>query len=430
MIDQTSVLIRDELRDSIEWLSHYGKTPSGGVRRLLYDSAWRKAQHALAEKWKHMGFSVRFDDVGNLFGRVQGRGTDKQVILTGSHIDTVIDGGKYDGAYGILASMVAVSRLLRKYGTPERSIEVVSLCEEEGSRFPLSFWGSGNLTGKYRPDLAGHIVDSEGISLLKAMQDAGFGLGKYSQPERRDIACFLETHIEQGMTMENRHQVWAPVSYIVGQRRFTITLTGASNHAGTTPMDSRRDTLAAAARMIAGVSRDAAEMTNGLVATVGRIEAEPNTVNVIPGRCRFSLDIRHHQQSVIDQFSHKLNRFFKKTAEQCHVNIQMDQWMDVSPIRLDPQLLALNMKLAEKAGLPCKQMVSGAGHDAQIFGTYCPTALMFVPSHRGISHAPEEFTRPEDLATGVGMLMKLLYQLAWTSEKSGKRVIHNGEKSI
>lgn len=413
MVFRTSASIEDEIQDLIEWLASFGKTENEGVTRLLYSDAWQKAQHALAKKMEEMGLETRFDDVGNLFGRLEGTEKRDKVVLAGSHIDTVVDGGKYDGAFGVAAAMIAANRLFRQYGLPKRTIEVVSLCEEEGSRFPLSFWGSGNITGKYSIKDGSGPTDASGVSLTEAMHQAGFGKEIYSPAPRRDIFCFLEIHIEQGQTLEREKLSWAAVSDIVGQRRFTIRLSGESNHAGTTPMDRRRDTVYAASLMIAHVISAAKSQQNGLVATVGHIEADPNVANVISGQCRFSLDIRHHQTGWLDRFCRSNFSEFRRIAEREHVVLSIDQWMDAFPVQMNPHLTNLNLRLAGEAGISYKIMVSGAGHDAQIFGAFCPTALMFVPSHQGVSHSPSEYTKPEDLETGVKMLMKILYHLAY-----------------
>jgi allantoate deiminase len=425
MINQVPATLKDELRGLIEWLANFGKTENGGVTRLLYDANWRRAQQAIKEKMTAGGLTAYFDDVGNLFGRIDGRSGDRQVILTGSHVDTVAGGGKYDGAYGILAALIAAGHLLRRFGAPQRTIEVVSLCEEEGSRFPLSFWGSGNITGKYRIKEAERLIDTAGVSMKQAMNEAGFGRGHYPQPFRTDIACFLETHIEQGRTLELEQKTWAPVSHIVGQRRYTISLIGESNHAGTTPMAGRKDAIYTAALMINDAVGAAAQAQNGLVATVGRIIAAPNMPNVISGNCRFTLDIRHHEQAVLNRFSAKIKNDFTRIARSKGVRLQIEKWMDVPPVKLDEKLTAMNLKQAKQAGIAYRRMISGAGHDAQIFAPFCPTALMFVPSHLGVSHAPDEFTSPDDLAVGVRMLMKVLYRLAYVpEEKVEEKAIH------
>ncbi|WP_139693066.1 allantoate deiminase [Sporolactobacillus terrae] len=413
MMDQASTTLKDDLRQAINWLASFGKTENDGVTRLLYDEAWQQAQQALAQKMNNSGLLVRFDDVGNLFGRLPGTEDKAPVILTGSHLDTVVDGGKYDGAFGVLASLLAVDRLRQQFGAPKRTLEVVALCEEEGSRFPISFWGSGSITGAYQQSDAAGLEDSSGVRFIDAMQQAGFGKGDYPAPARNDIACFIETHVEQGSTLELEQNTWAAVTHIVGQQRYTITLTGESNHAGTTPMDRRHDTVYAAARMIAHVIRRAEQAQNGLVATVGRIKVAPNVPNVVPGSCSFTLDIRHHQSDVINRFSGQAVADFRQQARKAGISIQITKWMDALPVPLDPKLAELGYSLAQKAGIPCKKMVSGAGHDSQIFGSYCPTALLFVPSHNGISHSPNEFTKLDDLETGVQMLMKLLHHLAY-----------------
>ncbi|RYL95872.1 allantoate amidohydrolase [Sporolactobacillus sp. THM7-4] len=405
--------ITEEIDRMVEKLSAIGRTKNNGVTRLLYSPAWLEAQLAVKERMEDMGLSTYFDDVGNLFGRLEGTEKSSRVILTGSHIDTVVDGGKFDGAFGVIASMLAVSHLFQQYGTPRRTIEAVSLCEEEGSRFNLSFWGSGSITGKYRMKDAAELADSKGVPFVQAMNESGFGKGDYAQPERDDISCFLETHIEQGEILEREGKSWAAVSHIVGQRRYTVHLSGESNHAGTTPMNFRKDSLYAASQMIAHVVHAAKNQQNGLVATVGKIEADPNVGNVIAGECQFSLDIRHHEEDVLNKFCEETFREFKEIAEKENVSLQLRQWMDAAPVRMDPQLTRTGMELAGEEGIPFKKMISGAGHDSQVFGVYCPTALMFVPSHKGISHSPKEFTRTEDLEVGVRMLMKILYKLAY-----------------
>ncbi|MFT8710365.1 MAG: allantoate deiminase [Sporolactobacillus sp.] len=404
-----------ELANWIQWLSSFGRVETGGVTRLLYDKAWCQAQNALQGQMKKLGFTTYFDDVGNLFGRMNGRSNPSNSVLTGSHIDTVVNGGKFDGAYGVLASLLAVSRLIQRYGSPLRSIEVVSLCEEEGSRFPLSFWGSGNITGTYTLSDAANIVDSNGVSLVEAMHQAGFGKGDYLPALRQDIACFIETHIEQGQILELEKKSWAPVSHIVGQRRYTLTVTGESNHAGTTPMCLRKDALYASAKMITAIIDRANRLTNGLTATCGKIQGEPNVANVIAGRCLFTLDIRHHETAVLDEFSRNALHDCHKIAEQAGLALEINKWMDVNPVRLDPALTQCNLQLGQVAGVDCRTMVSGAGHDSQIFAVHCPTSLLFVPSHEGISHSPEEYTDSVSLEIGVQMLMRVLYQQAYTS---------------
>lgn len=405
--------MKEEVEDMIEWLASFGRTENEGVTRLLYQPSWALAQRALKKKMEEMGFAAYFDDVGNLYARLKGTTEQNQVVLTGSHIDTVVDGGKYDGAFGVIAGLVAAERLSRLYGPPKQTLEVAVLCEEEGSRFPLAFWGSGSVTGKYHFEDIQPLADSEGTPFVDAMHGAGFGLGKHRPAERHDIACFIETHIEQGVTLEKKQKQVGIVSHIVGQRRYTIDIVGESNHAGTTPMALRRDALAAAAKMIAHVTRAAKDQYSGLVATAGHIEAKPNVANVIAGEARFTLDIRHHEQAILEKFCSEIFDYFNRVAERERIHVQVTKWMDVPPVKMDEKLTALTLKSAKETGASFAPMVSGAGHDSQVFGVYCPTALIFVPSHDGISHSPKEFTSAADLEAGVRVLMALLHKLAY-----------------
>ncbi|MFL6560005.1 MAG: hydantoinase/carbamoylase family amidase, partial [Bacillus sp. (in: firmicutes)] len=234
----------------IEWLALIGKTDNGGVTRLLYTPSWLDAQLALKNKMDETKLDTYFDSVGNLYGRLPGTESDGKAILTGSHIDTVVEGGKFDGAYGIIASFIAVLRLFQTYGYPRKTIEVVSLCEEEGSRFPLTFWGSRNISGAYSLDRVKEIKDSAGVSFLEAMQQAGFDPQKYTSPIRSDVERFVEIHIEQGMILEKNQKQIGLVTHIVGQRRYTVHIKGESNHAGTTPMPYRKDAVTTAAYFI------------------------------------------------------------------------------------------------------------------------------------------------------------------------------------
>lgn len=239
-----------DIAQAIDWLAEYGSEPDGGVTRLLYSPAWQEAQTALARRMEAAGLAARFDDCGNLYGRLEGRGLEREVILTGSHVDTVRNGGKYDGAYGILAGVIALKFLYENFGPPLRTLEVVSLCEEEGSRFPLAYWGSGNLTGRYAIHTPPDIADADGITLQAAMNAAGFGLGTFPPPKRADIARFIELHVEQGFVLEKERAAIGIVQGIVGQRRYTVQVGGSANHAGTTPMKYRRDALLGACEMI------------------------------------------------------------------------------------------------------------------------------------------------------------------------------------
>lgn len=400
-----------EIQGLIDWLAAFGITSEGGVTRLLYSKDWVKAQNALKQKMEDTGYTTYFDNVGNLFGRIEG--TEKDVILTGSHADTVVQGGKYDGAYGVLASYLATKRLVELYGKPKKTIEVVSLCEEEGSRFPLTYWGSKNIVGDYSPMTVEGIKDKDGIPFKQAMTEAGFQFLAYKTKKRSDIQHFIEIHIEQGSVLEKSQLDLGLVSHIVGQKRFTVTLNGESNHAGTTPMTERKDALVCAANCISELTAIAKAEYPALRVTTGQLIAKPNVPNVIAGNVNFTLDIRHHESEVLEAFCQRAALLLQKLAAKSGIAIEIDLWTDISPVPLDTKLHnEMEKKLAAK-GLTYMQMVSGAGHDAQVFGQHIPTTMLFVPSKNGISHSPLEYTDSAKLEIGVSVLMDYLYELAY-----------------
>lgn len=405
--------LSEQVENMIEWLASHGKDERNGVSRLLYDPAWIAAQRAIEAKMNDLGLRVYYDDVGNLFGHATGRDPQARVVLTGSHVDTVIGGGKYDGAYGIVAALIAVEHLLTQYGQPLKPIEIVSLCEEEGSRFPMTYWGSGNITGtKNREDIH-NLKDASGMLFEQAMYNAGFGLGQHPQPKRNDLECFIELHIEQGQVLEREKKSIGVVSHIVGQRRYDITVHGESNHAGTTPMKWRQDAMFTAAELIRILMHRAHASEDGLVATVGRLDAKPNVGNVIAREVTFSLDVRHSDTEIIRTFCNECFDEFEAVAAQHGTRIAYRKWMDEPPVAMDSALNAATESILKREGISYQKMTSGAGHDSQVFGTYCPTALLFVPSRGGISHSPAEFTDTEDLQRGVRLLIDLLHQLAY-----------------
>ena len=339
--------------------------------------------------------------------------SDRPIILTGSHVDTVVEGGKYDGAYGIIASLIAVSRLFETYGYPKKTIEVVSFCEEEGSRFPLTFWGSRNTNGAYTFDHIKDLKDADGISFLDAMKKAGFEPEHYQTPVRNDIERFIEVHIEQGMVLEKNQKSIGVVTHIVGQRRYHIRIKGESNHAGTTPMPYRKDAVVTASQFISFLTNKAKEIDSDLVATVGRIDVTPNVPNVVAGEVEFSLDIRHHKDEILDKYCQTIFSEFRQVSETLNMEIEFTQWMDVMPVPMDLELLQVIRKIAQQKNLPFQDIVSGAGHDAQVFASKIPTNLIFVPSKDGISHNPKEFTSLKELEMGIELLTEVLYQLAY-----------------
>ncbi|CAI1499171.1 Allantoate amidohydrolase [Serratia grimesii] len=405
-----------EISDISGWLSKIGADPSGGMTRLLYTKEWVEAQKALKNTFDAAGLETHFDAVGNLFGRLEGSKYPAQVILCGSHIDTVVNGGNLDGQFGIEAAYLAIKHLKETYGAPLRSLEVVALAEEEGSRFPYVFWGSKNIVGLAQKEDVQRISDAKGVGFVDAMHSAGFDFPTQDQPLREDLAAFVEIHIEQGKVLETEGKTIGVVTSIVGQRRYDVRLHGEANHAGTTPMSYRKDTVHAFSRICCESIAKAQVEGDPLVLTFGKVEPKPNTVNVVPGFTHFTLDCRHTDQTTLLRFSQEIEGDIQRICAEMGIAVEIDLWMDEPPIPMDKQLVKCVSQLCEAQQLNFRMMHSGAGHDSQIFSPHVPTVMMFVPSIAGISHNPAEKTHIADLNEGVKILAQTLYQLAYTEQ--------------
>ncbi|MFF2481099.1 M20 family metallo-hydrolase [Paenibacillus sp. NPDC058071] len=400
----------------LNWLASFTRGGEPGVTRLLYTKEWLAAQRALEGKMTELGLVPSFDEIGNLYGKIKGVQETAPSIITGSHIDTVVQGGKYDGAYGIVAGLLAIDYLQRTYGQPVRSLEVVSLCEEEGSRFPMAYWGSGSVVGKRSFAQIDSLQDEEGISFREAMADCGFGEGAGAPARRADMAAYIEVHIEQGAVLEREGLSLGVVEAIAGQRRLKFTIGGESNHAGTTPMHMRRDALEGTSAMIGLLRQEAVRLGPPLVATVGRLQVLPNVVNVVPGKVEFTVDARHADGQQLDAFCRWTVDAFERIAAERGLDFACEEWFREEPVPMNERLKKELDDICRELAIPSKRMVSGAGHDGQMFHHSCPTALLFVPSRGGISHSPDEYTSPKELAIGIMALAKLLYKLGYEGE--------------
>lgn len=405
--------LKNEIIELIDWISKFGEDPSGGLTRLLYTEEWISTQKALEDLMVESGLDAYYDNVGNLFGKLKGAKLPNETIMTGSHIDTVRNGGKYDGQYGILSGIIAVKFLRKKYGEPLRNIEVVSLAEEEGSRFPFTFWGSKNIVGAVTKEEVENMVDANGISFSEAITNAGFEFKNEIDKNREDIKYFIELHVEQGGVLEANNYSIGIVEHIVGQRRFIIEILGQANHAGTTPMSYRKDALHAASQIIWFIMDLADGYGDPLVATVGKIESFPNSTNVVPSRVVFTLDIRHTCKDTLVKFTKDVENLINKISNNMHISSNIEMYMDEDPVAMDADLTKIIIEQCKSKGLNFKLMHSGAGHDSQIFAPHIPTGLIFVPSKNGVSHSPLEYTEPEDLVEGIKAIIETLYFLAY-----------------
>lgn len=386
----------------LDQLSSIGSNPTGGLTRLLYSDEWLTAQKYVQEEMTAMGMTTKFDGVGNLFGRIEGKDLPNETVMTGSHIDTVVNGGNLDGQFGVLASLTAVEYLKEKYGQPQRSLEVISMAEEEGSRFPTVFWGSKNFVGIADNEEVKDIKDGQGKGFVDEMRRQGFDFQE--QTRRDDIVAFVEEHIEQGSILETEGDQIGVVTSIAGQRRYNITLKGQANHAGTTPMSYRHDVVYGMAKIVTLALERAHEIGDPLVMTFGKVVPKPNTVNVVPGEVLFTMDCRHTDPDFLIEFSTQIEEMMKEVAQDMGLGIEIDRWMDEAPVPMSEKVYQTIENCAKSGGYKYWVMHGGAGHDSQIIAPVYPTAMIFVPSIGGISHNPAEETNFEDLVNGVQLL--------------------------
>ena len=386
--------------------------PGGGTYRPLYGDAWATALDRV-ERWlTDAGLETHRDAVGNLWGRATGTNKGKSIV-TGSHIDTVRHGGRLDGALGIVAGLTAVEALLEEKGKPGRTLEVVAICEEEGSRFPTNFWGSRAIVGSIGKNEADTIVDPNGVTIAQAMRERVLEPAKISSAARDDIDTFVELHIEQGAILETTRQPLAVVRAIAGGAHLEIVVEGRADHAGTTPMDLRRDALAGAAAMIQAIESIARALGAPAVATIGRIRVEPDQINVIPGRAIFTVDLRHADIGGRRALDERIRSLCSTIASERSLPITVRTLHERPPVPMDPEVRALLARAASDCGVTATELVSGAGHDAQILASRCKVGMLFVPSIGGRSHSPEERTNPKDLEVGTKVLAKALELLAY-----------------
>ena len=398
------------LRRYLDELYAVGAEPGGGAYRPLYSDAWAAAC-TLVEGWmQDAGLTVRRDAVGNIWGRVAGNG---KAVVTGSHIDTVRHGGRLDGALGITAGLTALRALVQARGKPKRPLELLVVCEEEGSRFATNFWGSRAIIGAIGREEADSVKDAEGVTLARAMRDRGLDPSNIPSAARDDLGAFVELHIEQGSILETERVPLAVVTAIAGAVHLEVVVTGRPDHAGTTPMDLRRDALAAAAAMIQAVQSIAAALGRPAVATVGRVRVEPDQINVIPGRVTFTVDLRHADVAGRRALEERIRSLCQTIASERGLGIEIRTLHARPPVPMDGAVRHLLERAATDAGVTPAALVSGAGHDAQVLAARCAVGMLFVPSIGGRSHCPEEATDQKHLALGTQVLARALELLAY-----------------
>ena len=393
-------------------LGRVGEQPGGGLIRFAYDDAWCAARELVARWMTEVGLQVHSDAVGNVFGRLHGT-ESSSTVLTGSHIDTVRLGGRYDGALGVLAGLAAIEELIRIQGRPRKSLELVALCEEESSRFAGNFFGSRAMLESISPEEPDTLRDANGVTLGDAMRRVGLDPAAIGSARRTDVETFVELHIEQGRVLYDEGTSIGVVSAITGLRWLDVTVSGRADHAGATPMDLRLDAMQGAAEMTQAVTALVAAEGRPAVVTCGLWQVYPGGVNIVPERVRFSVDLRHPDEKTLDRLAGRIREECARIAARRGLAVGLDDTKEVAPAPMDERLQEVIGRAAEELRVSARSIPSGAGHDSQMWAPHVPTAMVFVPSVDGRSHCPEEYTSAQDCAVGASVLARTLQELAY-----------------
>lgn len=402
------------VQDMILTLGAIGAHSGTGVWRTAYSPEWVAAQDLVATWARDAGLATRMDAAGNLWGRIEGTEGGK-AIVSGSHIDSQCPGGRYDGALGVLSALIAIRALVATYGPPKKPLEMVSFCEEEGSRFPTAgFWGSRALVGKATPEDCATVTErNNGPSIGAAMTAIGLDPARITQAQRNDIAGFIELHIEQGPILEHADLPVAAVTGITHIRHTQVTLTGVSNHAGAFPMDLRADPMAGFAEVVTAIIDHATALGRPAVTTVGRVTVDPNGAAIIPRSVTFTIDARHPSSEEAHKLYATHDRMLHDIATRRGLTLETEIHFDLPACLSDATLLTAIEAGAAAAHVPTLRMASGAGHDSQQMADICPVAMIFVRSKDGRSHTPEEFSSLDDIMAGIRTLAGALHALAY-----------------
>jgi N-carbamoyl-L-amino-acid hydrolase len=397
------------LLSRIRALGAIGATPEGGVRRLALSDSDRDARNQVVAWMRGAGLDVRVDRIGNIIGTRRGK-TDAAPVMTGSHIDSVANGGRLDGAYGVLAGMEVIETLNDAALETKRAITVCVFTNEEGARFHPDMMGSLVYAGGLALDDALGTTDGDGVLLGDELERIGYA---GDSPIGHVVPhAFVEVHMEQGPVLETESITIGAVEDLQGISWTGIEITGQANHAGTTPVHLRHDTGYCVGATTAYVRDITRQLGGRQVGTVGAIGLQPGLINVIPGKATMTVDLRNTDNEELKQAERLLDDFLDELRTSEGVTIETERLARFDPVHFDKNIVGRIESNAAMLGLSCRPMTSGAGHDAQMMARLCPAAMIFVPSAGGVSHNPAEHTDDDDLNAGANVLLHTLLGLA------------------
>ena len=396
----------------LESLAKIGALPGGGVCRLAFSREDKQGRDYVEQRMRDLGLEVRIDPIGNILGVRAGTGADRRLVLTGSHVDTVGTGGKYDGSLGVLAGLEVLQTLNEHQVETHHSIGVVAFVNEEGVRFMPDMMGSLYVSGQLDLDEIEPIEGIDGKTIKECLDELDFSGRDDISSEAID--CFIELHIEQGPVLLGSDLLIGVVDRVQGILWEEVVLEGESNHAGVTPMHRRRD-AGYVASAIAAYVRTLTEEIEGLRGTVGALTLFPNLINVIAKKATMTIDLRHAEKDRLIQARDLLHKMIDSLCEKENVYSTIKTLADVDPVVFDSQCVQSVEKAVEALHYSSIRMISGAGHDAQIMASKWPASMIFIPSQDGISHNINEYSTPEHVAAGANVLLHAILEQAGRS---------------
>lgn len=408
----------DRVLNDLEKITKFTRTPLNGCTRFSFSAEDKEAREYLFSQMKELGLEIKVDGIGNIRAKY-GKDLETQSIMIGSHIDTVGNGGKYDGLIGVLAALEVIRVIHEDKSELIHPIELIIFAEEEGSNFGSTMLGSKVLTGKLSLDDLKTSKNSDGISAYEMAKNFGLNVDDCEKDRilNNEVHAMIELHIEQGAILEIEKKSVGIVEAIAGMKTFKVTLEGDSNHAGTTPMRLRKDPMAGAAEIISHIKKAANH--NALpttVATVGKMSCEPNMANVIPKKIEFFVDIRDVENAGIDMMTEELFKKVKEVAQEHALESQIELIGKSEIVNLSKDIIDLIENAAKESGYSYMKMNSGAVHDAVMMTDVTDVGMIFIPSIGGKSHCPEEFTEERDIKAGCDLLLNVVKELAVNSK--------------
>ena len=396
----------NRLEKLIDLFSLFGKTDNNGVTRLSLSAEDIAARQKFQTLCEEIGMTVTYDDMGTMYATLPGKRNLPPIVI-GSHLDSVIKGGRFDGVLGVLTALETVYTIKDENIELDYPITIVNFTNEEGARFEPSLMSSGVLSGKFDKTKMFASTDKNGITFAQALNESGF---EGSEKNRlKEASAYIELHIEQGPVLERKNLDIGVVVGVLGMVCYEITVNGESNHAGTTPISMRKDPMFTTANMIADMQKQLQRLDSDLVYTIGRINAYPNIHTVIPSEVTFTLEARHQDPGVIAEVSRIVEQL-PKNLNECSIKSTL-LW-DRDTVDFNEEVINALEYTCQELGYKENRMYSGAGHDAQFIASYIPTAMIFVPSVNGYSHREDELTSYEDCAKGANVLLNSVLKLS------------------